>query len=135
MSDSDDDLPIAELIKKRKIQAALNSVEEKNIVIAIKKEKQETAARKETRKEEKGGKVSRSTSTLSSEFYNDTSKGYLVQTLLQRWWYAIEWPTEDDIGTPPAGYESLDGFKGVFISTKVFNFSTTQFKTNPIYTA
>ena len=58
-----------------------------------------------------------------------------------RWWYAIDWPTEKDIGNiffyiiptrnswriiyftsegvPPAGYESLDGFKGVFISTRV----------------
>ena len=49
----------------------------------------------------------------------------------------MQWPTEKDIGTirdsichivflviilvgvPPAGYETLDGFKGVFISTRV----------------
>ena len=33
--------------------------------------------------------------------------------------YSIEWPKLDDIGTPPVGYEVLDGFPGVFISTRV----------------
>ena len=42
-----------------------------------------------------------------------------IKALLVRWWYSIEWPTDEDIGEAPSGYESLDGFKGVFISTRV----------------
>ena len=54
-------------------------------------------------------------------FYEESSKGKLVQALLIRWWYAITWPASGDIGSPPAGYEALDGFKGVFVSTRVSN--------------
>jgi hypothetical protein len=39
--------------------------------------------------------------------------------LLCRWWYAIDWPKIEEIGVPPPGYESLDGFVGVFVSTRV----------------
>ena len=55
----------------------------------------------------------------SSEFYAETKKGFLVQRLLVRWWYAIKWPNLEDIGQPPIGYESLDGFPGVFVCTNV----------------
>jgi hypothetical protein len=55
---------------------------------------------------------------MSVDFY-DTNKGFLAQKLLCRWWYAIEWPKKDQIGTPPPGFEPLDGFPGVFVSTRV----------------
>ena len=43
----------------------------------------------------------------------------VVQRLLCRWWYAIEWPKLDEIGIPPPGYEALEGYVGVFVSTRV----------------
>ena len=43
----------------------------------------------------------------------------IAQRLLCRWWYAIDWPRIQDIGTPPPGYEALEGFLGVFASTRV----------------
>ena len=47
------------------------------------------------------------------------SKGMIAQRLLCRWWYAIDWPILAEIGNPPAGYEPLEGFLGVFVSTRV----------------
>ena len=55
---------------------------------------------------------------LSMDFY-ETNKGFLAQKLLRRWWYSIEWPKQDELGAPPPGYEHLDGFRGVFVSTRV----------------
>lgn len=43
----------------------------------------------------------------------------LAQRLLCRWWYAVDWPRIKDIGIPPPGYEALEGFTGVFVSTRV----------------
>lgn len=48
--------------------------------------------------------------------YYETAKGQLVQTLMVRWWYAYEWPTEEEVGDPPSGYEEMEGFKGIFVS-------------------
>jgi hypothetical protein len=54
--------------------------------------------------------------TDTRDGYYSTKKGYLIQSLLVRWWYAIEWPEEETV-KPLPGHEPLDGFKGVFIST------------------
>ena len=43
----------------------------------------------------------------------------IAQRLLCRWWYAIDWPRIQDIAAPPPGYEALEGFMGVFASTRV----------------
>ena len=59
--------------------------------------------------------------SVTAEFYEDFEKGQLCQKLLRRWWYALEWPKLSEIGEPPAGYESLDGFPGVFICTREDN--------------
>lgn len=62
-------------------------------------------------------KSSASSTLKSTDFYDTTEKGMLVQRLLVRWWYAIQWPKCGDYGQPPTGYEPLDGFPGVFVST------------------
>lgn len=117
-SDSEDDIPILELIKKRKekaIAAAANA---------------EPAKRAKTENGTKSSKSSSSSSSSSSsarsssankstDFYENTKKGLIIQRLLCRWWYAIDWPKKEDIPEPPPGYEAMEGFPGVFISTSV----------------
>lgn len=129
-SDSDDDKPIIELIKKRKAQAALEAVRKAAAAPAAKKVKvevSELASKKSAAKSSEKAPSNRSSSKsasssstfqLTEDFY-ETDKGMMVQRLLCRWWYALSWPRPEDIGTPPAGYEPLDGFPGVFISTRV----------------
>ena len=42
----------------------------------------------------------------------------MIQAILCRWWYGISWPSEEALSRPvPKGYESLDGFSGVYVST------------------
>jgi len=121
-SDSDDDLPISELIKKRKLAAAQSDSKAKEIKPERKAKQEPPPETKIVKKNDeptkRTSKPSSSYRYRSSVFYEDTEKGYMVQSLLVRWWYAINWPTEEDIGVPPPGYESLDGFKGVFVSTR-----------------
>jgi hypothetical protein len=136
-SDSDDNLPIAQLVKKRLLKQASENknkatteekIENKN---KIQKILENIKAEKNNKKSEESSKSNKITETAkasvsrqatankSSDFYENTQKGQLVQTLLVRWWYAIEWPKPEDIAQPPLGYEALDGFPGVFVSTKV----------------
>lgn len=135
MSDSDDDKPIIALIEKRKLQQKERQRDDEGRPSKKAKESNGSAAAapaakvKVEVKAEKGkaDKPTRSKGSSSSgqglakrviAFYEETQKGLLVQRLLVRWWYAIEWPKADEIGQPPDGYESLDGFVGVYISTK-----------------
>lgn len=121
-SDSDDDLPIITLIKKRER-------EEKAYREAAERERK---ASKPSAKSESSAKPKSSSETKKSEssgggggggggftFYETTDKGRLIHAFLIRWWYAYDWPTPEEIGKPPAGFESLDGFPGVFVSTRV----------------
>lgn len=139
-SDSDDDKPLMELIKKRKAQVSAEAIangqklkvkEEAPASKKVKVESSSTSSKKPVVKEEKSSSSkssssskpssSRSTSNsgqYSADFY-ETDKGMMTQRLLCRWWYAITWPRPEDIRSPPAGYESLDGFPGVFICTSV----------------
>lgn len=140
-SDSDDDKPLMELIRKRKAQVSAEAIssaqkkKEKDDVPPAKKVKTEPAAtaKKPVVKEEKSSSAkassssskptsSRTSSSSSAQYsidFYETDKGQMVQRLLCRWWYAITWPKPEDIGAPPAGYEALDGFPGVFICTSV----------------
>jgi hypothetical protein len=116
-SSDDDDRPIGELLKKKK-QAT-------NKELNAKKSAEDKPAPKKKAVSSSGGddKVSKRSRSAqaqkSTEYYNDTDKGKLVQRLLLRWWYAIEWPKPEDINDPPPGYEPLEGFAGVFICTRV----------------
>lgn len=132
MSDSDDDRPISELIKKRlntrESSTGNNKASKKQKVGSEESDDDDKPISKLGKKEsklkheEKAESTSKRTSSatqLQSEYYLETEKGKLVQRLLVRWWYAIEWPKKEDIGIAPSGYEPLEGFLGVYISTKV----------------
>jgi hypothetical protein len=45
-------------------------------------------------------------------------KGLLIQRLLCRWWYAMDWPDPKILSKqPPHHYDSLEGYPGVFVCT------------------
>ena len=58
-------------------------------------------------------------SSASAAFYGSKcAKGLLIQRLLCRWWYAINWPDTSKIPeSPPKNCDALDGFPGVYICT------------------
>ncbi|KAJ8598816.1 hypothetical protein CTAYLR_008653 [Chrysophaeum taylorii] len=48
----------------------------------------------------------------------ETNKGKLVQALLRRWWYAIDWPSKEARSkVPEENFEVLSGFPGVHVCT------------------
>jgi hypothetical protein len=56
--------------------------------------------------------------SVSEAFYNSgCKKGLMVQRLLARWWYAMDWPVAKDLKDPPPLYDALDGFPGVYVCT------------------
>lgn len=118
-SDSDDDIPISDLLKRKQMAEAVAKVKKQG---KPKMDSSATPSSKSTTstKPPKGATKPADSSDLSAAYYNDTLKGTLVQKLLVRWWYAISWPDEKAISAPvPEGYEPLDGFPGVFVSTSV----------------
>lgn len=139
--DSDnDDVPLAVLMKRKldAVQKAAVKVPSKVIKTAppAKKAKIDTGSKNPSRKvnekksknKKKSGSSSRSSSvpaasqsTRVSAFY-ESDKGTVVQALMIRWWYAIQWPELDTNAVSPPGYESLDGFPGVFVGTRLDNF-------------
>jgi hypothetical protein len=123
MSDSDDDLPISELINKRKRMEAAAAAAAGTSKKKAHVDKGETASSSSTARASSAPRSSSSSGNKSADFYSDTKKGFLVQSLLVRWWYAMDWPNANDIGEPPAGFEALDGFPGVFISTRVRSYA------------
>lgn len=75
------------------------------------KEKTSTRKTKSSRElESSGDKLV----TRSGVLY-ETKKGEMVQKLLCRWWYAMEWPAKEDLRPAPVFYEALEGYPGVFI--------------------
>ena len=78
-------------------------------------EKKETKVKKETPNVTTSDKGRPQGENRAADYY-DTLKGQIVQTLLVRWWYAYEWPTKEEVSTPPSGYEELEGFRGIFVS-------------------
>ena len=145
-SDSDDDLPLLEVYKKYKrkiaaetVKSSQNSNDGKKIKTEappvkteakpVKKEKESVSTKEERRERaekpprevmeprEATKSSSSNHNLLSSEFYDKTTKGFLVQTFLCRWWYAVDWPILSELMSAPAGYEALDGFPGVHIGT------------------
>ena len=130
MSDSDDDRPLMDLIKKRKAQNPPPApTAEKKIQtepgtssssgkVKVKDEPKTSSSASKPPTKSSSSSSSSAASRKTAEFY-ETTKGDMVQKLLVRWWYAIEWPKPEEIGNPPPGYESLDGFPGVYISTRV----------------
>jgi len=140
-SDSDEDIPISELLRRQAAKAAAANpppVKKPKLPVksssssVVKKESSSSSGKSSSSSSSKPKpkasasplvkkEVKMNTPNTSSEFYDQTLKGGLVQQLLCRWWYAQEWPLDSDVHAPPLnkGYEPLDGFKGVYICTKV----------------
>jgi len=117
-SDSDDDIPIITMIKKReREEKSHREAAEREAKTAKSNTKSESTTKSKSSSETKKSESSSGGFT----FYENTDKGKLIHAFLIRWWYAYDWPTPEEIGKPPAGFESLDGFPGVFVSTRVSN--------------
>lgn len=135
----DDDVPLAVLMK-RKLEAAQKTTMKtpsKMIKTAPppKKAKVDMSSKNPSRKakDAKSSKKSKAKPSKSSRssaasavgqssrvsVYYESEKGKVVQALMLRWWYAIQWPELNTRMTVPPGYESLDGFPGVFVGTRV----------------
>jgi hypothetical protein len=126
-SDSEDDIPIMELIKRRLAKKERENREREKEREREKRRREEEDDRKSKKEKRKSSaddegpaeKRAVSGSNVKANGFYQTDKGRIAQSLLVRWWYAYDWPLAEDIGVPPAGYESLDGFPGVFVSTRV----------------
>lgn len=117
-SDEDDDIPLA----------ALKSPAKKKKPAATKAKAKAPAKAKTKTKAPAKKKAKTSTASSSQNEYSSPSfalygtesiKGKLIQNILCRWWYAITWPNPASIPKePPADYDAMDGFPGVFICTQ-----------------
>ncbi|KAG9411829.1 hypothetical protein AC1031_017455 [Aphanomyces cochlioides] len=67
----------------------------------------------------------------ASESLYDSLKGRLVQELLCRWWYALDWPPKDTKLEETPELQPLDGFPGSFISVKGQNMGSIVDKRSP----
>ncbi len=122
--DDDDDPPLSAL--KSKTKKITNGDAKKN-----KNGSSSSPSKAKTKVKNKPDKIksvtTTTTATTTNENYQSVSaalygsgceKGLLIQRLLCRWWYAMEWPDPKRLpAEPPAHYESLDGFPGVYVCT------------------
>lgn len=109
---SDDDTPISNLAKRKKLK-----VETK-----FKTEKVELTSRSTPRCTPRKAKrrvikIKIRQQECTEELY-ESLKGRLVQELLCRWWYAMEWPPVKKSVTKLHGVQELDGYPGAFIRVK-----------------
>ena len=82
------------------------------------KTKTTPAKRKSVTKQPTTTRIS-SNATPSSEIYSKSDKGKLIQSVLCRWWYAIEWPEKEILDLPiPENCDPLQGFPGVYVHTR-----------------
>jgi hypothetical protein len=112
---SDDDVPLSHLATKKKAPAKKKTPAAKKKVTPKKK----PVPRKKPDGTASSGATGRSTYVSpSTELYAKSEKGKLIQALLSRWWYAIEWPDKSSVlKIPPANTDSLEGFPGVYVYT------------------
>lgn len=115
--DSDDDMPLASLKsspKKAKAPTKKDTKKEgakKKAPVAKPLTIAAAATNTTTTKADKY-------TSVSEAFYNSgCKKGLMVQRLLARWWYAMDWPVAKDLKDPPPLYDALDGFPGVYVCT------------------
>ena len=110
-SDSDDsDVPLAALSKKKKAKAAP----------AAKKPRRSTSPRP-GRSGEASTKKGKPKGGLAEAAFYECQRGQVLQQLLRRWWYAVDWPSEEAKNKPvidPACWERLEGFPGVHLCWK-----------------
>jgi len=119
--DDDDDIPLAALkspspAKKKKPAASKAKSKAKAKAPAKKKAKTSTSGTKATSSNQSSNDYSSPSFAL---YGTESIKGKLIQNLLCRWWYAITWPDPSAIPKePPAGYDRMNGFPGIFICTQ-----------------
>lgn len=121
--DDDSDVPISELVKKKPAVKGANKrlVTEKKTK-AVRKtqqnvDKSSPKKRKPTHEVLPAKKKKASGGNHEAVFY-ETLRGKLVQALLRRWWYAIEWPSKETREImPDENFEELPAFPGVHICT------------------
>lgn len=124
--DDDDDVPLSSLAspspKKKKAAAAAkasNGKTKKAAAPAKKKAKKKSSTPSVSVSSAKSASSSTDYKSASAALYgNANDKGLLIQRLLCRWWYAIQWPDASAIpDKPPQHYDALDGFPGVYLCT------------------
>jgi hypothetical protein len=140
--ESEDDVPLSALRgpspkkkkpatdgTKKKSPAAKKAKTSPKKVTAVKKKetskaktppKKVSAVKKKETTTASSTKSSSDYKTPSAALYgSDCQKGWLIQRLLCRWWYAMTWPDPAAIpDKPPTNYDPLDGFEGVYVCTK-----------------
>ena len=126
---SDDEVPLAELMRRNEKKASVEKKKKKVAATAKKKSAKTTANQKAAVKKAKEKAKAAATKkkalskipvngTVSSELYAKCDKGKLVQSLLCRWWYCMEWPELEVLQLPvPDNCDPLKGFPGVYIYT------------------
>jgi hypothetical protein len=131
--DDDDDVPLMSLKSPaKKATTGKNGAKEK--AAAVKKKTKVTKKKVVTKKKEPStaaASTNKATVSATSSNGNDykspsfalygteSNKGLLIQRLLCRWWYAIQWPDPADIpNKPPLNYDAMDGFPGVYVCTQ-----------------
>jgi hypothetical protein len=114
--EDDDDVPLAKLKsppkKKSKPEKPVKKTNQKPT------KKVEKTSNTKLKIEPKNPSLSESElkTTAGVIFGSQCIKGELIQKLLCRWWYAIEWPTNVPTD-PPKHYDAMDGMPGVFVCT------------------
>eukprot|EP00978_Attheya_sp_CCMP212_P024775 scaffold78480_cov60-Attheya_sp.AAC.3 len=117
-SSDDDDVPLSQLKsnspppKKKKAV-----VKKKKAVVAKKKVKTVKKKMAATKKSSVGSSTASTGATAAEVLYANCDKGKLIQRLLCRWWYAVEWPDPAvcRAGAIPPNCDALDGFPGVYV--------------------
>ncbi|ETV76730.1 hypothetical protein, variant 1 [Aphanomyces astaci] len=130
LDDSDDEMPLLAM-KKSKVKKESAHIDDddkpikkKVSSVSVKREaKSDSPVKLEKRtistssKQRKAKSIAYKQQEASESLY-DTLKGRLVQELLCRWWYALDWPSHDTKREETPDLQPLDGFPGSFISVK-----------------
>ncbi|CEG38828.1 uncharacterized protein PHALS_08879 [Plasmopara halstedii] len=114
-SDSDDDIPISYLAKRKKIKVEPKcKVESVQVTMLSSRSTPRNTSRK---MKKRVIKIKIRQQECTEELY-ESLKGRLVQELLCRWWYAMKWPPVKKTVTKLHGVQELDGYPGAFIRVK-----------------
>jgi hypothetical protein len=132
--EDDDDIPLAALAsnkkptngdkkrpsatKKATPTKAKGTKTKKSPATKEKKKKPAAASKASVSSTPKSGNDSYQ-SPSAALYGTECQKGLLIQRLLCRWWFAIQWPDPASIPSkPPQHYDALDGFPGVYVCTE-----------------
>lgn len=122
--DDDSDVPISELVKKKPAIKGANKrtmTEKKSKTVRKTQQNVDKSSPKKRQPIQEilqpAKKKKASGGNHEAVFY-ETQRGKLVQALLRRWWYAIEWPSKETREIKPdENFEELPAFPGVHICT------------------